>query len=103
MEFFYNTQGPIGRAAFAVRLLIVIAIGTGVSYLLFKAGYKFLHFETVGYFWALLGAFFFGWSAIVQLMRRLQDIDVPGIHAFIPVYNLYILLLAFIKPGKSEQ
>ncbi|MGB0372087.1 MAG: DUF805 domain-containing protein [Opitutales bacterium] len=103
MDFLYNTQNPLGRGAFVIRLLIVIVLGVAVSYALYEAGYHFLHFKTVGIFWAILGAFFFGWAAIVQLMRRLRDLDIPGFFAFIPVYNLYVLLLAFTKAGKSEQ
>ncbi|MEM7673043.1 MAG: hypothetical protein AAF212_06845 [Verrucomicrobiota bacterium] len=102
MEFLYNTQGPLGRQAFVIRLFVVILLGAIVSFALYQAGYYFLHFETVGIFWAMLGGFFFGWAAIVQLMRRLRDLDIPAIFAFVPVYNLYVLLLAFTKAGKSQ-
>ena len=103
MEFLYSTQGPLSRAAFAIRFLVILVIGTAICYGLYFAGYKFLHFTQVGAFWALLGAIFTFWALVAQTFRRLQDIGIHGIYAFVPVYNFYILLLAFIKPGKLES
>ena len=103
MEFLFNTQGPLGRAAFAIRFVIILVIGSLITYGLYKAGYKFLHFTTVGVFWALIGGFFTVWALTAQTCRRLQDIGISGIQVFYPVYNLYILLLAFIKPGKLKS
>ena len=103
MEFLYSTESPLGRVAFAIRFFVILAIGAAVTYGLFEAGYHFLHFKPVGYFWAILGAFFSGWAVFVQFMRRLQDLDIDGIYAFVPVLNLYFLLLAFTKAGKLES
>ena len=103
MEFLYSTENPLGRVAFAIRFFLILAVGTVVTLFLYDKGYHLLHFKPVGYFWGILGAFYFGWAACVQFMRRLKDLDIPGIYAFVPVLNIYFLALAFFKAGKLES
>ncbi|NRA28063.1 MAG: hypothetical protein HRU10_12550 [Opitutales bacterium] len=103
MDFFFSTRTPLARLPFAIRLVIVLLVGTGISYLAFKAGYKFLHFTEVGVFFAIITGSITAWTALVQVIRRLRDLDIHAIFFFVPIYNLFLLVLAFVKPGKLEK
>ena len=75
MDFFFSTRTPLARLPFAIRLVIVLLVGTGISYLAFKAGYKFLHFTEVGVFFAIITGSITAWTALVQVIRRLRDLE----------------------------
>lgn len=103
MEYFLKTHGPIGRQAFILRTLILFVLGGLVSFGLYEAGYHFLHFKAVGYFFVIVTWLIFGTAIFIQIMRRMQDLGKPSITFFIPFYNLYLLALILFVPGKSQE
>lgn len=102
MEFLLQANGPIGRGAFALRLAGVLAVGAGTMYGAYQAGYHFLHFETVGVFFALVMGLVTAIVALLQMMRRCQDLGLPTVFLAIPVFNLYLLALLFFAPSKKH-
>ena len=103
MEAIFSTRGPIGRGPFAVRSALILMVGAIVGYGLYKAGYFFLHFKTVGIFWALVAAFVTAVALFVQIIRRAQDIGKPSIWMFVPIYNIYLLGLLLFKEGRTAE
>ncbi len=102
MEFLLNTEGPIGRRQFSLRFFGTFAVGCILGFIVYEAGYHFLHFKTVGIFWAIFVWVMVGTALFIQMMRRFQDLGIPSILFFIPVYNLYLLCLLFFKPGQAK-
>lgn len=103
METLLDTRKPLGPARFALNTLGIFIVGALVGYLVYKAGYHFLHFKTVGIFWALCVGIFAGTAWFIQIIRRTRELGFPPILLFIPGYNLYLLFLLFSKPGAPAQ
>lgn len=103
MEKLLQTHGPIGRKLFLIRFSAIALVGALTGYAVYQAGYHFLHFKTVGYFFLIVNWVFFGIALFIQIMRRLQDLGKPSITFFIPLYNIYLLALILFVPGKASE
>lgn len=104
METLLDSRKPLGPARFAINTAILLLIGVVAGFLVYKAGYIFLHFKTVGIFWALCVWIFIGIAWFIQMIRRSRDLGIAPILLFIPGYNLYLLYLLFSKGGtRAEQ
>ncbi|MGJ3242116.1 MAG: DUF805 domain-containing protein [Opitutales bacterium] len=102
MDWLYSFNGTLGRGSFTLRLVVILMVGAVASYGAYLAGYHgFHHFVPVGIWFALLVALTTLATAYVQVVRRMRDIGIPPFFVWIPVYNLYILVLLFVKPGKG--
>ena len=103
MEKMLDTRQPIGPAGFAKNTLIIFIVTGILGFLAYEAGYHFLHFKTVGIFWALCVGIFGAAAWFMLIIRRSKDLSFTPLLLFIPVYNLYLLFLLFAKGGKQAN
>jgi MFS transporter, ACS family, hexuronate transporter len=91
-----DNPGRLGRAAFALRSLVIAVGGT------LLATWSFQAVAGVGHMIAMLVGLFAVVAFAYQAVKRLHDLDRPAWHFFllaIPVYDLYVLILLLFKPG----
>lgn len=101
-----NTQGCLSRADFFFRVTIILTCAVGLSFLIMETVGKIEHYYEVGIFMVIIVAAFAAPTIYIQAMRRLHDMGRRGIGAmllFLPVYNIYLLMLLLFAPGRTKQ
>lgn len=103
---FLSSEGKIGPIPFIIRLVLLIAFNVGATWF---AIYEFSHWHhgtyvALGYFLGILFALMSTFVLLMQLLKRLRDMDKApylSILLLIPGVNVLLLLYACTSPSRS--
>jgi len=105
-ETFLSSEGRIGRVVFIVRIAILIALTYGVSHYAIEYFHHWHHgtFYPLGIFISLIFGLICGFIGLMQLLKRLRDMDKGAylsILLLIPGLNLLLVLYAACSPSRA--
>jgi uncharacterized membrane protein YhaH (DUF805 family) len=102
MTTFFSVRGRCGRATYFGSQLGILVVVYGVPFSLGFARLLPTGWPATAIWWAvlLLG----NTLSALQIVKRLHDLDRPGAHyglLLIPLYDLYLVLVLFLRKGTS--
>lgn len=108
LEKFISSEGTIGRVAFAVRVAVLVAIASGVTFfaLRFFSQWHEGTFRPLGVYMGILSGLFCTLIGLMQLLKRLRSMEKPAYFSLLlllPGINLLFLLYAMVVPGKQAR
>ncbi len=102
MTTFFSARGRCRRATYFWSQLGILVVIYGVPFSLGLARLLPTGWPATAIFWALL--LVGNLLSALQIVKRLHDLDRPGIHyglLLVPVYDLYLALVLFLRKGTS--
>lgn len=105
-DTFISSEGQIGRLAFIIRLVLLVAFAGGVTCYAIHYFDHWHHgnYSPLGPFVGIIVGVFCLMAALMQLLKRLRDMGKPAYWTLlflIPGVNVLVLLYAAIAPSKS--
>lgn len=103
-ESFFSSEGRIGRLVFTGRVLLLLLL---VALVFFLGIRHFSHDEAHGflmplaYFFGIVASVFATFTILMNLIKRLHDMDRPVFWSallFVPGVNVLLLLWAALAP-----
>ncbi|NBB80228.1 MAG: DUF805 domain-containing protein [Verrucomicrobia bacterium] len=105
-DTFISSEGRIGRFAYILRLLILVAVAVAASWAAI-AYFDQWHggdYSPLGPFLGIVVGLFCALIGLMQFLKRLHDIDKPGywsLFLLLPGVNVLVLLYAAVVPSKE--
>lgn len=105
---FLSSEGKIGRVTFIVRIVALILLAAGLSYIAYAYfAHSFHHgeFATLGIFCSIVIALICQLAGLMQLLKRLRDMGKEAylsILLLLPGVNLLLILYACVAPSKEQ-
>ncbi len=102
MATFFSMRGRCRRATYFWSQLGILVVVYGVPFSLGFARLLPTGWPATAIWWAVLLAG--NVLSALQIVKRLHDLDRPGAHyglLLVPVYDLYFVLVLFLKKGTS--
>lgn len=105
-DTFMSSEGRIGRFAYVLRLVILVAV-TVVATWIATAYFDQWHggnYSPLGPFVGIVVGLFCALIGLMQFLKRLHDIDKPAywsLFLLLPGVNVLVLLYAAVIPSKS--
>ena len=102
MTTFFSARGRCRRATYFWSQLGILVVVYGVP---FSLGFAMLlptGWPATAIWWAIL--LVGNLLSALQIVKRLHDLDRPGIHyglLLVPLYDLYLVLVLFLGKGSS--
>ncbi|MEM8489000.1 MAG: DUF805 domain-containing protein [Bacteroidota bacterium] len=103
MHNLFSVQGRLGRSTYQNRYLFSLGL-LGLVFLVYELS-VFVGMQTVAFYVVTASLALALVTLLTAAIRRLHDLDRPAWHlvlAFIPVYNLYLMLSLLCLKGEEE-
>lgn len=103
---FISSEGGIGRAAFTIRIIVLVLVAGGISYaaLAYFSHWEEGTFRPLGIYLGILASLFCSLIALMQVLKRLRDMGKQPYYSLlllIPGVNVLFLLYAMAAPSKA--
>ncbi len=102
MATFFSVRGRCRRATYFWSQLGILVVVYGVPFSLGFAKLLPTGWPATAIWWAVL--LVGNLLSALQIVKRLHDLDRPGIHyglLLVPIYDLYLVLVLFLRKGTS--
>ncbi|WPJ97702.1 DUF805 domain-containing protein [Coraliomargarita algicola] len=106
-DTFISSEGRIGRFVFIVRVALLVLLTLAVTKLALDYFNEWHHgnYSPLGPFVGIVIALFCSLAGLMQLLKRLRDMDKPAYWSLlmlVPGVNLLVLLYAAVAPSRSK-
>lgn len=106
-DTFISSEGRIGRFVFIVRIALLVALALGATKVAIDYFDQWHHgnYSPLGPFLGIVVGLFCLLIGLMQLLKRLRDIDKPAywtLLMLIPGVNLLVLLYVAFAPSKAN-
>lgn len=104
---FLSSEGKIGRTTFIVRIVALVLLTAGLSFIAYSYfAHNFHHgeFITLGIFCSIVFALICHLAVLMQLLKRLRDMGKEAylsLFMLVPGVNVLFLLYACAAPSKE--
>lgn len=107
IDSFMSSEGRLGRLAYVVRLFVLVALASGVTWgaIVYFNGWHDGDYSSLGPFLGILAALFCAMTGLMQLLKRLRDMGKPAywtLSMLIPGVNLLVLLYTMVAPSRES-
>ncbi|MCX6092369.1 MAG: DUF805 domain-containing protein [Candidatus Bipolaricaulota bacterium] len=103
MTTFFSMRGRYRRATYFWLQLGILVVVYGVPFSLGFAKLLPTGWPATAIFWAVL--LVGNLLSALQIVKRLHDLDRPGMHyglLLVPLYDLYLVLVLFLRKGNAR-
>jgi uncharacterized membrane protein YhaH (DUF805 family) len=104
---FLSSEGRISRMTFVVRMIVLILLASGLSYIAYSYfAHSFHHgeFATLGVFCSIIVVLICSFAGLMQLLKRLRDMGKGAYLSMLmllPGVNVCLLVYACFAPSKK--
>ena len=103
MRNLFSVQGRLGRSTYQNYYLLSLGL-LGLAFVVYELS-VFVGLQTVAFYGVTASLILAFITLFTTAIRRLQDLGRPAWHlvlAFVPVYNLYLMLSLLCLKGEEE-
>ena len=106
-DTFISSEGRIGRFVFTVRVVLLVLLMLGVTKVAIDYFDHWHHgnYSPLGPFVGIVIAMFCLFAGLMQMLKRLRDMDMPAywtLLMLVPGLNLLVLLYVATAPSQSK-
>ncbi len=106
-DTFISSEGRIGRFKFIVRVVLLVLLTLGVTKVAVDYFDHWHHgnYSPLGPFVGIVIAMFCLFTGLMQMLKRLRDMDKPAywtLLMLVPGVNLLVLLYLAVAPSQSK-